>query len=264
MEVVNIAGDGGGVAFATVVKSDRGNDKVIAAASPSTLLGLAQQHYGPRTEQDVRWIAAIDAEPSVIAVANDAPWRNLREFVDYWRAHPDSIVIGGGSAIGGQDHMKMLLLARAAGLDVRKVRYLALNGPLEAIPLLRDHKVQVYPGDVSKVLRQVTRGELRVLAVLGEHRMTGVLADVPTAREQGYDLVFVIWRGFYAPPGISDAAYQRWVDRLHAMTEAPEFLAELQRHGLSPFYLGGEDFEKFVMTETANYRKVSRSIGLIQ
>ncbi|HEY9449976.1 MAG TPA: tripartite tricarboxylate transporter substrate-binding protein [Gemmatimonadaceae bacterium] len=264
MQVVNIAGDGGGVAFAKVVETDRGNERVIVVASPSTLLGLAQERYGPRTERDVRWIAATSAEPSVIAVASDAPWHDLHEFVDYWLAHPDSTIIGGGSPIGGQDHMKMLLLARATGLDVRRVRYRTLNGAPEIVPLLQSGTVQVYPGDVSKVQPYVARGELRVLAVLGEHRMTGLLANVPTAREQGYDLAFVIWRGFYAPPGISDSAYEHWVDRLHGMSESPAFAAELERNGLTPFYLGGEDFEKFVMEETANYRRVSRSIGLIQ
>jgi putative tricarboxylic transport membrane protein len=264
MRVINIAGDGGGVAYAKVVETDRGNDREIIVASPSTLLGLAQERYGPYTERDVRWIAAISAEPSVIAVARDAPWKNLREFVDYWLAHPDSTIIAGGSPIGGQDHMKMLLLAREAGLDVRRVRYRRMSGAPEAIPLMQKGTVQVYPGDVSKVQPYLARGELRVLAVLGEHRMTGALADVPTAREQGYDLVFMIWRGFYAPPGISDSSYQLWVDRLHTIAQSPTFVAELERNGLSPFYLGGGEFEKFVMDETANYRRVSRSIGLIQ
>lgn len=264
MQVKNLAGDGGGVAFAKIAETDKENDRVIVVASPSTLLGLAQERYGSRTERDVRWIAATSAEPSVIAVAKDAPWQNLHEFVDYWVAHPDSTIIAGGSPIGGQDHMKMLLLARAVGLDVRRVRYRRMNGAPEAVPLMKNGTVQVFPGDVSKVQPYLARGELRVLAVLGEHRMTGALANVPTAREQGYDLVFVIWRGFYAPPGIPDSAYQRWVDRLHAMTESPEFVAELERNGLSPFYLGGEEFEKFVMDETANYRRVSRQIGLIK
>jgi putative tricarboxylic transport membrane protein len=109
----------------------------------------------------------------------------------------------------------------------------------------------------------VDAGKFRPLAVYSEARLKRWPA-LPTAREQGYDLVFMIWRGFYAPPGISDSAYQRWVDRLHAMAGSPSFVAELQHNGLSPFYLGGEDFEKFVMDETANYRRVSRSIGLIR
>jgi putative tricarboxylic transport membrane protein len=263
LRVTNMPGDGGGVAFKHVVSDERGNDRVLAAASPSTLLGIAQLHYGAHTERDVRWIAALDAEPSVIAVAADAPWRTLDELLVAWRAHPESITSGGTSFIGGQDLIKMLLLARAAGVDIRRVRYVPLGGPPDVVTAMHSGAVQIYPGEASKVLPQVKGKEFRVLAVLGEKRASGVLADVPTAREQGLDIVFVVWRGFYAPPGISNAAYDQWVDRLRAMSRSPQWNAMLERNGLTPFFLGGREFEQFVTTETEAYRKVSKEIGII-
>lgn len=262
MQVTNMPGNGGGIAFAHVADDLRGNGSVVVAASPSTLLGIAQNHYGRLTERDVRWIAAVGAEKSVVAVSADAPWRTLRELVTAWRASPDAITIGGSSAIGGGDHMKVLLLARAAGIDVQRVRYLPLDGAPEAMRLLRAGSIQVYPADVSKILRQAERGELRVIAVLGDSRAAGALAGVPTAREQGYDVVFPIWRGLYAPPGISDSAYQRWVRHVDAMRQSPEWKAMLARNGLTPFYKSGADFEKFVAEQTAAFRAVSREIGI--
>jgi putative tricarboxylic transport membrane protein len=255
-------GNGGGIAYAHVAEELRGNEGVIVAASPSTLLGIAQNHYGKLTERDVRWLAAVGAEKSVVAVSADAPWHSLKELVATWRADPRAITIGGSSAVGGGDHMKMLLLARAAGLDVQHVRYLPLDGAPEAMRLLRAGTIQVYPADVSKILRQAERGELRVIAVLGESRASGVLANVPTAREQGFDVIFPIWRGLYAPPGISDSAYNRWVRRIDAMRQSPAWKAMLARNGLTPFYRGGADFEKFVTEQTASYRAVSREIGI--
>jgi putative tricarboxylic transport membrane protein len=263
LRVMNIAGDGGGVAFGRVVEAPKSNDPVIVAASPSTLLGIAQHHYGKHSEKDVRWLAAVDAEPSVIAVASDAPWHTLAELVAAWRAHPDSIVGGGSSDVGGQDHMKMLLLARAAGIDVRQVRYKPLSGTPEALSALKDGAIQVYPGDVSKVLRQLEHHELRVLAVLGEKRSPGLLADVATAREQGWDVAFVVWRGFYAPRGTSDALYNEWVDRLRTMSKSPEWNTLLEHNGLTPFFVGGHDFETFVTEQITAYRKLSSEIGII-
>jgi putative tricarboxylic transport membrane protein len=96
------------------------------------------------------------------------------------------------------------------------------------------------------MLPQVERHELRVLAVLSEQRATGLLADVPTAREQGYDVVFMIWRGFYAPSGITEAAYQNWVSSLRGMTATPAWKDVLSKNGLSPFFVGGKEFETFV------------------
>jgi putative tricarboxylic transport membrane protein len=262
LRVTNMPGNGGGIAYAHVAEEMRGNGNVIVAASPSTLLGIAQNHYGKLTERDVRWLAAVGAEKSVVAVSPDAPWHDLRQLVAAWRADPQAITIGGSSAIGGGDHMKMLLLARAAGMDVQRVRYLPADGAPEAIRLLRAGTIQVYPADVSKILPQVERGEIRVIAVLGESRASGVLARVPTAREQGYDVVFPIWRGLYAPPDISDSVYQRWVRRLDVMRQSPAWKAMLARNGLTPFYRSGADFEKFVTEQTESFRAVSREIGI--
>jgi putative tricarboxylic transport membrane protein len=264
LRVSNVPGDGGGVAFKSVVSRGRDSEPVIVAASPSTLLGLAQHHYGDFTERDVRWIAAVDAEPSIIAVSAAAPWKNLKEFVTAWRAKPETVVIGGTSAIGGQDHMKMLLLARAAGLDVRRVRYQSVSSPAEAISMIKSGAIQVFPAELSKMLPEVERKELRVLAVLGEKRAAGLLASVPTAREQGLDVVFVIWRGFYAPAGISESQYQDWVASLKAMTSTPEWKAILSKNELSPFFVGGKEFESFVREQTAAYRTLSKDIGVVQ
>ena len=263
LAVVNMPGDGGAAAFAATVERMRGNENVIVAASPSTLLGLAQRHYGSHSETDVRWIAALGSEPSVIAVASTSRWTSLGEFVAHWRRFPDSVSSGGGSVTGGQDHIKMLLLASAAAIDLRRVHYRALSGPPEAIDSLRAGSIQVFPGDASEVVRQVARKELRVLAVLGAHRAGGVFADIPTAREQGFDVSWDVWRGFYAPPGISEAAYERWVERFRAMSESPQWRGVLERNAMTPFFMSGEEFETFVVEQTAAYRSVSRAIGVI-
>jgi Uncharacterized protein conserved in bacteria len=264
IHVINVPGSGGAVAFERTVSGMARNGEVIVAASPSTLLGIAQGHYGSRTEHDVRWLASVGAEPSVLAVRADAPWHTLAEFVADWKKHPETIRIGGASVVGGQDHMKMLLLARAAGVDIHRLNYSPLSGPLEALASLASGTIQVFPGDASEVRGALERKQIRVLTLFGQHRSTGVLAGVPTAREQGLDVSFVVWRGFYAPPGISDADYDRWVQRIAAMTQSPEWKALLARNGLTPFYLGGRDFERFVGEQTADYRTVSKQIGVVQ
>lgn len=263
LRVTNLPGGGGATAFAQVVDAMRGDSTVIIAASPSTLLGLAQKHYGASTERDVRWLAALGAEPSVVAVRRDAPWRTLSELVQAWRAAPEEITSGGVSVEGGQDHIKMLLLARAAGVDLTRVKYRSLSGPVEALAALERGEIRVFPGDASEVQRLVETKGVRILAVLGERRAAGVLADVPTAREQGFDVSWEVWRGFYAPPGISDAAYARWIARLTAMRQSPGWEAIMARNGLTPFAMDGADFEQFVREQTAAFRTVSSAIGVI-
>ncbi len=264
MRVRNVPGAGGGVAFSNVVAQQPNHEGLLVAASPSTLLGLAQNQYGQFTEDHVRWVAAVGAESSVITVRADAPWRTLDEFVAAWRTNPGSIAIGGGSAVGGQDHMKALLLARAAGVRPQEVRYVPFDGGGEALTALLGNFLQMFPGDASEILGQLEAGNIRVLAVLSPEREGGMLANTPTARELGYDVDWVIWRGFYAPPNISEEAYDQWIQRLGAMVESEQWPELLARNGLSPYYVAGPEFEALVNEQTETFRALSREIGLVR
>src|SRR5690606_914156 len=152
-------------------------------ASPATTLRLAQGQFAHLTEHDVRWVGAIAADYGVVAVAPNAPWQTLEEFISDWRRDPSRYVVAGGSAIAGMDHMKMLLLGAAAGLDPLKIRYVGFDGGGEALTALLGGFVHVLSGDMSDVLSHVEAGTLRVLAVLSPERAGGRMASVPTARE---------------------------------------------------------------------------------
>jgi putative tricarboxylic transport membrane protein len=264
VRVRNVPGAGGGVAFSNVVAQQPNHEGLLVAASPSTLLGLAQGQYGSFTEDDVRWVAAIGAETSVVAVRAAAPWATLDEFLAAWRADPASIAIGGGSAVGGQDHMKVLVLARAVGIPPRSVRYVPFDGGGEAVTALLGGFIQMFPGEGSEILGQLQAGNLRVLAVLSPEREEGPLAGVPTARELGHDVEWVVWRGFYAPPNISDEAYRGWIERLRTMAGSEQWPALLARNGLSPFFQAGPEFEALVDEQTETFRALVREIGLVR
>ena len=101
---------------------------VLVAASPSTTLRLAQGQYGRLTVDDVRWIGALATEYGILAVAPDAPWRTLDDLLATWRDDPAALVVAGGSAVAGQDHIKVLLLADQgpeAGAEVEQLLRIA-------------------------------------------------------------------------------------------------------------------------------------------
>jgi putative tricarboxylic transport membrane protein len=263
VRTTNVPGAGGGVAYARVV-AQRGRDAtVLVAASPSTTLRLAQGQYGRLTEDDVRWIGALGAEYGVLAVAADAPWRTLDDLLDVWRRDPGSLVVSGGSAVAGQDHMKVLLLAHRVGIDPRRIRYVPFDGGGEAMTALLGGFVQVFSGEGSEVEGQVAAGRLRVLAVLAPERVQGPLAAVPTARESGVDVTWVTWRGFYVPGEIDDAVYERWVDVLRRVGESSEWEEARALNRLQPFFMVGEEFADFVRAQVEDFRVMSREIGLI-
>lgn len=111
MQVANLAGGGGGVAYAQVVNERDSDDNLIVAASSATATRLAQGAFPGNTMDQVRWIASIGADYGVIAVAADSPIQTLPELLTQMRDHPETIAVAGGSAVGGWDHLKVLIAA---------------------------------------------------------------------------------------------------------------------------------------------------------
>jgi putative tricarboxylic transport membrane protein len=264
VRVLNMPGAGGAIAYAHAVARREGDENVLIAASPATTLRLAQGQFGKFTEEDVRWIGAIAADYGVVAVNPSSSWRTLGDLVRTWQADPSSLVVGGGSAAGGQDHMKMLVFARAIGIDPRSIRYVPFDGGGEAVTSLLGNFIQVFSGDASEIRGPVEAGGLRGLAVFAPERIGGLLRDVPTAKESGVDVEWVAWRGFYAPPGLTDESYRKWVTRLEAVAGSAEWARARAESGLAPFAATGPAFEEMVRAEVGRLRTLSRDLGLIE
>lgn len=265
MQVTNLAGGGGGVAFAEVVNKRGDDNNLIVAASSSTSTRLAQNAYPGNTMDQVRWVASVGADYGVIAVAKNSPINTLPELLDKVKADPTSVAFAGGSAVGGWDHLKVLIAARADGVeDVRRVKYVAFDGGGEAVTQLLAGSVQAFTGDLSEAKGFVDSGDIKVLAVLAPERLPGEFAQFPTAKEQGIDALGANWRGFYAPKGMSDEAYNAWVDKIAMLYASDEWKKVMETNGLAPLDLKGADFDKFVADSVTQIADLSRQIGIIK
>lgn len=265
MQVANLAGGGGGVAYAQVVNERNAEDDLIIAASSATATRLAQGAYPGNTMDQVRWLASIGADYGVIAVAADSAVQTLPDLLTQMRDAPETVAIAGGSAVGGWDHLKVLIAASAFGIDdVRAVRYIAFDGGGEAVTQLLAGSVQAFTGDMSEARGFVESGDIRVIAVLAPERLDAPFDSFPTAREQGVDAIGANWRGFYAPLGMSDAAYEGWVQMIGALYESDAWKAVMAESGLAPLDLRGADFQEFVAGSVQRIQDISREIGVIQ
>lgn len=264
MQVTNMAGAGGGLAYAHVVNERSTDDALIVAASSATTTRLAQNAFGGMTADQVRFLGTIGGDPGVIVVAADSPYQSLSDLVDAIIADPTSVAFAGGSAAGGYDHLKPLMILQRAGFtDIRNVTYIGVDGGADAITQTIGGFTQAMTGDMSEIIGFVASGDVRVLAVLTEERVPG-FDDIPTAREQGYDVVAVNWRGLYVPADISDEAYDAWVARLQAVAESAEWQQTMLDNGLAPFTKIGGDFQSWVDGVIAETAELSREIGVIQ
>ncbi|MEM7536043.1 MAG: tripartite tricarboxylate transporter substrate-binding protein [Chloroflexota bacterium] len=264
VKVTNMAGGGGGVAFANVVTERNDDEALFLAASPATTLRIAQQQYGDFTAEDVRWLGVVGADFAVLAVAADSPYETLGDLIAAMEADINSVNFGGGSSVGGQDHMKVLLTAQAAGLDPLAVRYTPFDGGGEALTALLGGFIDVFPGDASEVIGQVEAGDVRILATLSSDRLAAPLDTAPTAAEEGYDVNWIVFRGFYLPGDISDEAYDMWVDALTKVAESPEWAEARAEGGLGEFFMVGDEFESYVLDQVSSFRQLSIDLGIIE
>ena len=264
VQVTNMAGAGGGLAFNHVV-AERGSDAdLMVAASTATSTRLAQNAYAGMTADQVRFVGAIGADPGVIAVAADSEFQSLNDLVEAIKADPGSVAFAGGSAVGGFDHMKPLMILQRAGFDdIRQIKYIGVDGGADAITQTVGGFTQAMTGDMSEVVGFLKAGEIRVIAVMTDDRVPG-FEDIPTAKEQGYDVVAVNWRGLYVPKGISDARFEEWAGKLQAVADSDEWAAAMEANGLAPFTKVGGDFQSYVDNLVLEINAMSKELGVIQ
>ena len=264
VKVTNMPGGGGGVAYSYTI-SKRGDDaNLLVAASTATTTRLAQNQFAGLMENQVRWVASLGADFGVIAVSKDSAFKNLADLVAAIKADPAKVPFAGGSAVGGWDHLKVLLLAKAAGVaDAKTVKYVSFNSGGDALTQLLGNHVSAFTGDITEIKGQLAAGNIRVLAVLSPERLP-TDPDIPTAAEQGFDVIGANWRGFYIPAGVSDEVHEGWGKALETLYNSDEWKQAMETNGLAPFWKGGKAFQDFVSAQIKDIRDLSKQVGLLK
>lgn len=263
MRISYMPGGIGAVAYNAIVAQRPAESNTVVAFSGGSLLNLAQGKFGRYNESDVRWLAAIGADYGVAVVAENSPIKNMKDLVAAIKADPSKVVFGAGGTVGSQDWMKAAMTARAAGLDPKSMRFVAFEGGGEALTALQGGHVAVYSGDASEVSEQIKAGaKIRAIAVMADKRLEGSLANVPTAKEQGFDVEWPIIRGFYLGPKVSDADYKLWVDTFNKMMATPAFQKQRAERGLFPFAMTGAELDTYIKRRVGEYRKLAGEFGL--
>ncbi|MBS9405512.1 tripartite tricarboxylate transporter substrate binding protein [Halomonas sp. TRM85114] len=262
MMVTYMPGGIGAVAYNHVngVRTDDPN--LIVAASTGAAVNLALGKFGQYDGDEVRWLGALGVDYGAIVVSADAPWQSLDELMADLQETPGEIAFGAGGTVGSQDWMKVALTAKTVDINPRDLRYVAFEGGGEALAALLGDHIQVFTGDLSELRSQLEGGDIRVLAALSEERMGGPYADIPTAAEQGYDVQWPIWRGYFMGPEVSDEAYATWVERLKTLSEDPGFAEIREARGLFPMSRFGDSFDTYVQEQITDFKTLAEEVGL--
>ena len=263
MRVTYMPGGIGAVAYNTIIAQKPDAANAIVAFSGGSLLNLAQGKFGRYTENDVRWLAAIGTDYGAVVVAENSPFKNLKDVMAAMKADPSKVVLGAGGTVGSQDWMKAALTARAGGVNPKTMRYVAFEGGGEALTALQGGHIHVFTGDAAEAGQQIKAGaKVRILAVMNDKRLTGNMANIPTATEQGFDVDWPIVRGFYVGPKVSDADYKVWADTFAKLLATPAYEKLRNERGLFPMALAGAPLDAYVKKQVDGYRKMAEDFGL--
>lgn len=261
----NMTGAVGAVAFANVASKRSDDPNLIVATSTVGVTQIAQGKY-PGGIDTMRWLAMLGADVGTLMVNKDSEYDSLQALLDAVKADPTSVVVGGSSAIGGWDHLRFLMLAEEAGVPserLKDIRWVEFSGGGDAVTQLMGGHIDAALTDIGEIGGFIKSGDVKALAVMSDERLQAY-PDIPTAIEQGIDAEGYNWRGFYMGGGVSDEAYNAWVDIMQKLYESEEWQKAAVESGLTPIWRGGQEFSDFVAASEERARNISKAIGVIE
>jgi putative tricarboxylic transport membrane protein len=266
VRVTNMTGGVGATAYGHVLSKRSEDPNLLVATSTVGITQIAQNRY-PADTDAMRWLGMLGADVGVILVTPDSPYKSLDELMAAVKEDPAALVFGGSSGVGGWDHLRLLLLAQAAGVpseDLGKIRWVQYEGGTEAVTQMMGGFVDVVSTDLAEIAGFVDAGDIEALTVMSDEPLPGKYSELPTAKSLGYDVSGYNWRGFYIGGDAPDEAYDFWVDTLSEVYESDQWQKVAAESGLTPIWRGGEEFEAYVQEQTDQMRQISQDIGVIQ
>lgn len=255
--VENIPGAAGTVGLARFIGAERGNGDTLMV-SGLIMLGGIVTNRSPVTLHDVTPVARITGEYEVIAVPAASPYRTLADLITAFKARPEAISWGGGSA-GGSDQILAGLVADAVGVSPGRINYIAFSGGGESLSAILGGQVSAGINGLAEFAPHIESGALRALAISSGARLPGL--DIPTLREQHVDIEFENWRSVVAPPGISAGDRRRLEAIVARLVRSAAWQESLDRYRWLDRFLAGPAFESFASAEEARVRDILRKLG---
>ena len=256
----NMSGGDGSRAIAHLIETaERQSNTLMISSTPIVLRAL--QNIFPQSYKDLTPVAAVIADYGAFVVKSNSDYMNWQQMIDDFRLDPRNVLVAGGSVVGGMDHVVAAMAFKKSGVDPRALRYIPYNAGAKAMVGLLSEETQMLSTGLSEVLALAQQGEVRILAITAPTRLEHA-PDVPTISEQGVDLVFTNWRGFFAAPGLPEAQIRKFQALLESLYDTEEWEEVRARRGWSNLYIGGEKFVDFLAEQEKEMALLMREIGI--
>ena len=260
--VENKAGAGGAIGAGAAAKAKPDGYTIMLMLSSISILPEADRILGREPAYDTsdfKAIARITADPTVLVVRADAPWKTAKDFIEYARQSPGKIDYG-SSGIYGSMHVPMAMLTNATDTKMTHVPY---TGAGPAVAALLGGQVDAISTGPSSILQHIKAGTVRPLAHWGDKPLA-TLPDVPSLESLGYDAKFVQWSGIFVPADVP----QEVLDTLRAsasrVANDPDVKAKVLAAGSPIEYLDAPEFQAYWDADDKVLRKAVQEIGKVE
>ncbi len=254
----NKGGAAGIIGLAQFVNASKGDPNALMMMG-AVMLGGIISGKPPVQLQVCTPIARLTSEYNVFVVPSNSPFKTMKDLVEQLKKDPGSVKWGGGSR-GSTEHIAASILARQIGVDPKKVNYIPFRGGGEAISAILGGNVTVGGSGYSEFAEAIKAGSMRALGITSQRRLPN--ANIPTLKEQGYDVVLGNWRGVYGAPGISAEQRMALTDSVVKATKTKAWQDALAKNAWTPALMTGQDFDNFVEYEFTALRAIMYLSGM--
>jgi putative tricarboxylic transport membrane protein len=257
----NMSGGGGGKAIGYLIENANSNHGTLMVNSTPIVIRSLTKRF-PQNFRDLTMVAGTIGDYAAFVVSKNSSLTSFKDLVAAFDKNPRKVAIGGGSVPGGMDHLVAAMAMESAGKDPTAVKYIPYDAGGKAMAALLSGEIQALSTGFSEAVGMAQAGEARIIGVTSAERVPA-FPDAPTLKEQGYDVEFVNWRGFFAAPGLPGDKRKMYIDALAMMYDTQEWEAVRARNGWVNIYNPGDDFTAFLEKQENVISSLMKKLGFL-
>lgn len=257
----NMSGGGGGKAIAYLIENaDSSHGTLMVNSTPIVIRSLTGVF--PQSFRDLTMVAGTIGDYAAVVVGKDSPFNSMDDLMAAFNADSNKVAIGGGSVPGGMDHIVAAMVMEAAGADATKVKYIPYDAGGKAMAALLSGEIAALSTGFSEAVALEAAGEVKIIGVTADDRVSAS-PDAKTMKEQGIDMNFVNWRGFFGAPGLPADKVAVYQKAIAAMYDTPEWEKVRAANGWVNIHNSGADFTAFLEAQEKVIGDLMRKLGFL-
>ena len=231
---------------------DIGNPTLIS----NRLMGLTEQQYG-----DFSPLSLLLDEYTVFSVRADSPFKTGGELLKRLAQDPGSASIG-ITTRGGANHLALAIAAKSAGVDLKRLKIISFKSNSQSMTALLGGHIDLVASSATPAIGHLTNGKSRIIAISAPQRMSGVLAQVPTWKEQGIDAVNSNWRALVGPKGLSAPQIAYWEQAASKLSQSTQWKKELETSFWVGHVVQGPALREFLEAQNRQMKTILTELAL--